>query len=202
MYPRVSPDLLREEMVLSGPLEPSNEGYALAKIVTARLCKYIREADSRYQYKTIIPCNLYGRFDKFDPVHSHLVPAIIHKTHVAMQTGRSSIEIWGDGSARREFMYAGDFSDALVHALGNFEGMPFDLNIGLGVDYSVQEYYEAVAATLGYSGKFDYILDKPVGMMRKLVSIERQQAWGWTPKTALVQGIRKTVDFYFQTVVT
>ena len=198
MYPRDRTGPLREDMVLSGSLEPSNEGYALAKIVTARLCKYIREADPQRKYKTIIPCNLYGRFDKFDPDNSHLIPAIIHKTHLAVQAGQASIEVWGDGTARREFMYAGDFADALIYALEHFDSMPNDVNIGLGVDFSVQDYYEAVGAAFGYSGNYAYSLDKPVGMKRKLVSIERQDAWGWSPKTSLAQGIRKTVDYYFQ----
>ena len=140
MYPRNHSEPLREELVLKGELEPTNEGYALAKVVTARLCDYIVREDASFQYKTLIPCNLYGRFDKFDPCHSHLIPAIIHKISVALENDDSSIEIWGDGSARREFMYAGDLADAVVHALMDFDALPAYLNVGLGHDYSINEY--------------------------------------------------------------
>ena len=104
MYPRNHSEPLKEEMVLKGELEPTNEGYAIAKVATAKLCEYIMREDSEYQYKTLIPCNIYGRFDKFDPEHSHLLPAIIHKVHQANQSGLDVVEIWGDGTARREFM--------------------------------------------------------------------------------------------------
>lgn len=198
MYPRNSPDALEEQMVLSGELEPTNEGYALAKIATARLCEYVMREDPDYQYKTMIPCNIYGRHDKFDPAHSHLVPAIIHKTFEAKQSELPSVEIWGDGSARREFMYAGDLADALVHAIHHFDALPNMLNIGLGYDYSIDEYYQSVAIEIGYSGSFLHDLSKPVGMARKLVSIHRQNAWGWAPKHTLTQGLKKTYEYYIK----
>ncbi|WP_026195418.1 NAD-dependent epimerase/dehydratase family protein [Mariprofundus ferrooxydans] len=198
MYPRNHSEPLREELVLKGELEPTNEGYALAKVVTARLCDYIVREDASFQYKTLIPCNLYGRFDKFDPSHSHLIPAIIHKIHVARENNDSSVEIWGDGSARREFMYAGDLADAVVHALRAFDALPAYMNVGLGHDYSINEYYQVVAEVMGYRGEFVHDLSKPVGMARKLVSIERQQAWGWSARHDLRSGIEKTYSFYLQ----
>lgn len=185
MYPRNHADPLHEEMVLKGELEPTNEGYALAKVVTSRLCQYIMREDASYQYKTLIPCNLYGRHDKFDPSHSHLIPAIIHKVYQAKQAGQTAVEIWGDGNARREFMYSGDLADAIIKSLSEFDSLPAVMNVGLGYDHTINEYYQAVAEVMGYKGSFDHDLSKPVGMSRKLVSVEKQKAWGWVAKNDL-----------------
>lgn len=198
MYPRNHNEPLKEDLVLKGELEPTNEGYALAKVVTARLCEYIMREDASYQYKTLIPCNLYGRHDKFDPAHSHLIPAIIHKVHQAKQNGQESVEIWGDGTARREFMYSGDLADALVRAIEEFEVLPAMMNIGLGHDYTINEYYQAAADVMGYTGTFVHDLSKPVGMARKLVSVERQLAWGWRAQNELRSGIEKTYEYYLR----
>lgn len=198
MYPRNHNEPMKEELVLKGELEPTNEGYALAKIVTERLCEYITREDHCYQYKTLVPCNLYGRHDKFDPAHSHLIPAIIHKIHQAKVNGEPVVTIWGDGTARREFMYAGDLADALIRAIKDFDRLPSIMNVGVGYDQSINEYYEIVAKVIGYSGKFVHDLDKPVGMARKLVDIERQRAWGWMPQTDLRTGIEKTYAFYLK----
>lgn len=198
MYPRNSPDALHEEDVLSGTLEPTNEGYALAKCVTARLCSYMRGEDPALRYKTLIPCNLYGRYDKFDPRVSHLVPAIIRKLHVARLTGRREVEIWGDGTARREFMFADDLAEAILFCLDRIETLPGDLNIGVGTDLSVREYYEAAADVIGYDGSFVFDTSRPVGMMRKLLDVSRQRALGWSPRTDLREGIRKTYEYFLK----
>ena len=198
MYPRNYSEPLHEDMVLKGELEPTNEGYALAKVVTARLCEYIMREDDTYQYKTLIPCNLYGRHDKFAPAHSHLVPAIIHKVYQAKQSGQQTVEIWGDGTARREFMYAGDLADAMVRAIEQFDSLPNVMNVGLGYDYTINEYYQAAAEVMGYDGEFVHDLGKPVGMARKLTSVERQQAWGWSARHNLRDGIEQTYQFYLK----
>jgi len=196
IYPRNAPNPLTESMILQGELEPTNEGYALAKIMTARLCEYIQREDSGCLYKTMIPCNLYGRHDKFDPKHSHLIPAIIHKIRQAVDAGHTPVEIWGDGTARREFMYAGDLADAVLRALGNFESLPSLMNVGLGYDYSINEYYQAAAEVMGFKGSFEHDCSKPVGMKQKLVSTDMQKAWGWTPSVSLRQGLQETYQYY------
>ncbi len=196
MYPRNQVAPLREELVLKGELEPTNEAYSLAKIMTMRLCEYIMREDSSFRYKTLIPCNLYGPRDSFNPTRSHLIPAIIKKLHEAKRDGMASVEVWGNGNARREFMYVGDFTDALMKAIKTFDALPLVMNIGCGYDYTIDEFYRIAAEVIGYSGSFTHNTSKPVGMQRKLVNIERQKAWGWTPKTDLRLGLRKTYEYY------
>ena len=198
MYPRNAENPLREDLILKGELEPTNEGYALAKIFALRLCEYLHKEDASLQYKTFIPCNLYGRFDKFDPKHSHLIPAIIHKVHLAKVNNEKTVEIWGDGTARREFMYVGDLADAILRAISNFEDVPSLMNIGLGFDHSINEYYETVAKVVDWHGEFVHDLTRPVGMKQKLVSVERQKKWGWLAATPLEEGISKAYDFYLK----
>ena len=121
MYPREATNPLNEELILKGELEPTNEGYAIAKITTTRLCEYINRENGEFQYKTVIPCNLYGKYDKFDPKNSHMLPAVIRKIHEAKINNQEVLDIWGDGEARREFMYAEDLADFVYYAIENFE---------------------------------------------------------------------------------
>ena len=200
IYPRLAENPLNEELILKGELEPTNEGYAIAKIFSTRLCEFIRREDPTYQYKTLIPCNLYGLYDKFDPNKSHLVPAIIHKIHQAKISNKPSVEIWGDGNARREFMYSADLADAVFNAAKNMEILPNKINIGIGNDYTINEYYETIAEVLGWNGVFTHDLSKPVGMMRKLCDTSLQSNWGWKPKTSLKIGLMKTYQYYLETL--
>lgn len=199
IYPRLGRNPLREEMILDGELEPTNEGYAIAKIYTLRLCQYVRRETPELLYKSLIPCNLYGPFDHFDPTTSHMVPAVIRKIHDARVRQLDTVDIWGDGTARREFMYAGDLADAIVRALNDFEAVPDVMNIGLGFDYSVNDYYKTVARVVGWDGAFSHDVTKPVGMKQKLVDVSRQTAWGFTPATALEDGIAQTYRYYLET---
>jgi len=198
MYPRDAINPLTEDLILKGELEPTNEGYALAKIFAMRLCQYIHKEDNSFKYKTFVPCNLFGRFDKFDPKHSHLIPAIIHKVHLAKVNNEKAVEIWGDGTARREFMYTGDLADALFQAMANFENTPDLMNVGIGYDHTINEYYEVVAKVVGWNGEFSHDLSRPVGMKQKLISIAGQKDWGWIAPTSLEEGISKVYDYYLK----
>lgn len=196
MYPRNAKNPLKEELILKGELEPTNEGYALAKIIATRLCEYINKENLDYQYKTIIPCNLYGRHDKFDPKHSHMIPAVIKKIHEAKEANKKEIDIWGDGTARREFMYTQDLADFIFYSIENFEKLPQNTNVGLGVDYTINEYYKTIAKVIGFKGKFVHDLSKPVGMKQKLIEDSVIKQMNWKHKTTLEEGIKKTYDFY------
>ncbi|MBQ3441944.1 MAG: aminotransferase class I/II-fold pyridoxal phosphate-dependent enzyme [Selenomonadaceae bacterium] len=196
MYPRNHETPLTEDMILTGELEPTNEGYAIAKIACARMCSYITRENPDFQYKTLIPCNIYGRWDKFFGDRAHMIPAVIQRLIQAVDSGQEEIEIWGDGSARREFMYTGDLADCIWQAVERFDELPDLMNVGLGVDYSVDDYYSTIAKVVGFKGKFTHDLSKPAGMKRKLTDVSRMLKFGWRPKTTLEDGIRQTVDFY------
>lgn len=200
MYPRHAQNPLSEELILKGELEPTNEGYAIAKITSTRLCEYIHREDSNYQYKTIIPCNLYGKYDKFDPKHSHMIPAVIKKIADAKNEGKKTIDIWGDGEARREFMYVEDLADFVYYAIENFDQMPQNINVGLGHDYSINEYYKAIAKVIGFDGKFIHDLSKPIGMKQKLIDDTKLKAFGWKHETSLDDGIEKTLNYYHEVI--
>lgn len=194
MYP-ANRESLSEEDLLDGKLEPTNEGYALTKISATKLCSFISKQYS-LQYKTIIPCNLYGPYDKFDNQRAHLIPAIIQKMHRAKMNNESVVTIWGSGKARREFMYVDDLVCFILLAIQKIEALPSWINVGLGRDYSVNDYYHAVADILGYSAQFEYDLAKPDGMLRKLLNVDKAKTLGWSAKTTLEEGIRNTYDYY------
>ena len=200
MYPRNAPNPLRESAILTGQLEPTNEAYAVAKIATARLCDYATQQHG-LTYKTVVPCNLYGLHDNFDADSAHLIPAVIRKIHDAVVTGSKSVEIWGDGTARREFMFAGDLADFLCLAIERLDDLEAYTNVGLGFDYSINEYYSAVAETIGFEGEFTHDLSRPVGMQQKLVDVSRQTQLGWKPSVPLGEGLKKVYDYYVNEVI-
>lgn len=196
MYPKDIDSQLTEDMILSGRLEPTNEGYALAKIATAKFCQYINNKEKSFNYKTIIPCNLYGPYDKFDPARSHLIPSIIHKLHMAKIRKDDSVLIWGSGTARREFMHVDDLVSFIKMAITGLDRMPELVNVGLGIDYSVYDYYEFAKEIIGFNGIFKFDYTKPEGMKMKLSSTYRAQEFGWTPNIDIHNGISKTYEFY------
>jgi len=197
MYPRNAENPLAEEQILKGELEPTNEGYAIAKVAVASLCEYASKQHD-VLYKTYIPCNLFGLWDKFDPKNSHMIPGVIRKIHEAKTKGSDTVDIWGDGLARREFMFASDLADFILYTLGNYSDVPQNINVGIGADYSVNEFYESIADVIQYKGEFIHDLSKPVGMKQKLVDISKQNKLGWAPKTSLKDGIKQTYEFFLQ----
>jgi GDP-L-fucose synthase len=198
MYPHSIDAPLTEDLILTGELEPTNEGYALAKLFTTKLCQYIHQENSDMEYKTLIPCNLYGRYDDFDPETSHLVAAIIKKIYTAKINNLKVIDVWGDGAARREFLYAGDLADAILLAAENLGPLPNLMNIGFGSDYSINEYYELAASVIDWKGKLQHNLDMPVGMRQKLSGLSLQRKWGWTAKMSLRQGMQQTYQYFLE----
>ncbi len=195
MYPRHAPNPLSENLILQGELEPTNEGYAVAKLAVAKLCEYIAQQYGVH-YRTLIPCNVYGYWDNFHPQRSHMIPGVIRKIHLAKVERAASVEIWGDGTARREFMFAEDLADIILQTADRVERLPQYMNVGLGYDYSINEYYQKIAEVIGYEGEFVHDLSKPAGMQQKLVDITEQTAFGWTPPTSLLSGIEKTYQFF------
>ena len=196
MYPANAQSPLTEDQLLSGALEQTNEGYALAKIIAQRMCSYINNQCDNLSYKTIIPCNIYGPFDKFDEVNAHLIPAIIRKLHLATLKNTDIVTIWGDGTARREFVYVGDVVALLWDACDRFESLPDLMNVGVGMDYSINDYYDIAASVIGYKGEFFHDLSQPTGMKQKLVCSKNAQEWGWQAKVDLSLGIKETYQFY------
>ena len=200
MYPKNARNPLTEDLILSGCLEPTNEGYALAKIGSTRLCQYYAVSGVKGQYKTLVPCNIYGLYDSFSENKSHMIPAVFKKIHSAVHTNKNVVQIWGDGRSRREFMYSEDLADAIWFSFENIELLPEIINIGLGYDYSIQEYYQAVAAICGFNGSFEFDLSKPSGMRQKLVDVSKINKLGWKPSHSLSKGLMKTYDYYLSTL--
>ncbi len=197
MYPKNAPNPLSEESLLQGTLEPTNEGYALAKITTAKYCNYISK-EKKLGYKTVIPCNLYGPFDNFNSDSAHMIPAAIKKIHEAKIRGSANVEIWGDGTAKREFMSAYDFSDFILFALEHFDEMPELMNVGIGKDYSINEYYQFIAEEIEFNGSFINDLSKPKGMDQKIVDIEKLNKFGWEAKISIREGIKETYAYFLK----
>tara|TARA_B100001123_G_C15311900_1_gene1024700 strand:- start:1695 stop:2636 length:942 start_codon:yes stop_codon:yes gene_type:complete len=196
IYPKDISLSISENMLLNGHLEPTNEGYAIAKILILKLCEFLSIEHSSLNYKTIVPCNLYGWYDNFNPMTSHMLPSAINKIHKAMLGNKDNVIIWGDGKAKREYMYAGDLANFILFSMDNFDKIPNLLNVGTGEDHTINEYYNIVADVLGYKGKFTNDTTKPEGMKRKLLSIDKQLSLGWLPKTDLMEGVELTYDFY------
>ncbi len=196
IYPKLAPQPLKEEYLLTGELEPTNEPYALAKIAGIKMCEsYNRQYGTKYI--SAMPTNLYGKNDNFDLHTSHVLPALIRKFHEAKENNAEFVEVWGTGTPLREFLYSDDLADACVYLMNNYEGNEI-VNIGVGEDLSIKELAEKVKATVGFTGELRFDTSKPDGTPRKLVDVTKINALGWKATTSLDEGLKKAYDWFLQ----
>jgi len=195
MYPRNRDVAMAETELLTGPLEQTNEGYALAKLVGAKTVELVSQ-ETQFSWRTFILSNLYGPGDRFDPTRSHLVAAIIHKVSEAHKNGFKEVEMWGSGSSFREFTYVNDVAEFMIQQLPNLSMLPQNLNIGAGIDYSIRQYYEMVCNVIGYKGEIKPILGMSEGMRKKLSDITLARKHGWSPKISIETGLSETIKWY------
>ena len=196
IYPRLSPQPIKEEYLLSGPLEPTNEWYAVAKIAGIKLCQAYRR---EFNFSTIcaMPTNLYGPGDNFDLDNSHVVPALIRRFHEAKVRGDERVIAWGTGKPRREFLHVADLAEAIVLLLERYDEESI-INVGCGTDVTVKELCETVRAVVGYEGRLEFDATKPDGTPRKLLDVSKISALGWRPRIALPAGIEQVYDWFRQ----
>ena len=196
IYPKFAEQPIREDSLLTGPLEPTNEWYAVAKIAGIKLCQAYRRQYG-CNYISVMPTNLYGPHDNFDLQTSHVLPALLRKTHEAKQAGAAELKIWGTGKALREFLHVDDLADACVFLMERYAGEEF-FNVGAGTDVSINQLAERIATVVGWQGRFVHELDKPDGTPRKLLDVSRLLELGWTARIALDDGLRSTYDWFLQ----
>ncbi len=192
IYPRMAPQPIPESALLSGPLEASNEAYAVAKIAGLKLCQHYR-AQYGVTYHAVMPTNLYGPGDHYDLLNSHVLPALLRKMHEAREAGAETVTIWGSGTPRREFMHVDDCADAIIHLL-EVDAPPDLVNLGTGCDVTIRELAETICRVTGYAGKLVFDTSKPDGTPRKLCDITLLRALGWSPSISLEDGLRSTYD--------
>lgn len=194
IYPRLASQPIKEEYLLTGHLEPTNDAYAIAKIAGIMQVQAVRRQYGRH-WISAMPTNLYGPGDKFSPEGSHVLPALIRRFVEAKEAGAASVTNWGTGSPLREFLHVDDLADAIVFLLENYDS-PETINVGTGVDRSIREISELVAGLVGFSGAVDWDNSKKDGTPRKLLDVSRLRALGWAPQISLEDGLRQTVDWY------
>jgi GDP-L-fucose synthase len=200
VYPKHAPQPMKEEHLLTGVLEPTNEAYAIAKIAGIKMCEsYRRQHGSRFI--SAMPTNLYGPNDNLDLETSHVLPALIRRFHEAREAGAPSVTLWGTGTPRREFLHVDDLADACVHLMRSYDEAEL-VNIGWGRDIPIRELAELVARTVGYEGALEWDTARPDGTPRKLLDTSRLTALGWAPRIELEEGIRQTYEWYRSSLVT
>ena len=196
IYPKHAPQPMKEEYLLSGPLETTNEWYAIAKIAGIKMCQAYRR-----QYKfdaiSLMPTNLYGPGDNFDLNNSHVVPALLRKFHNAKVNNQTTVTVWGTGTPRREFLHVDDLADAALYLMKNYsdEGI---INVGIGEDLSIRELAELIADVTGFDGDLTFDSSKPDGTPRKLLDVSRLTKLGWQPKTTLREGLARTYSWFLE----
>jgi GDP-L-fucose synthase len=194
IYPRLAPQPMKEEYLLTGPLEPTNEWYAIAKIAGIKMCEAYRR---QYGFNAIsaMPTNLYGPGDNFSLEGSHVVPALMRKAHEARLAGEDRLNVWGSGTPRRELLHVDDLADALLFLMNNYESEAL-VNVGCGQDLSIRELAQLVAETVGFRGRLEFDASRPDGAPRKLLDVSRLQQLGWSPSIDLSRGLRQTYEWY------
>ena len=190
IYPRLAPQPLREEYLLTGALEPTNDAYAIAKLAGIKMCQAYRQ-QHRFDAVTVLPTNLYGPNDNFDERHSHVIPGLIRRMHDARLVRAPYFDIWGTGEPRREFLHADDFADGVVAVLERYSSAD-PINIGAGEDLTIAELAQMVARVVGLGAELKFDHSKPDGTPRKLLDVSRMRALGWAPKISLEQGLAET----------
>jgi GDP-L-fucose synthase len=193
-YPLLVPQPMREEALLTGPLDPTHEGYAVAKIAGIKLCETYRRQYGR-RYFAALPCNLYGVNDHFDPQTSHVVPALIRKFHAAKRAGEAEVVVWGSGTPRREFLYVDDLADAILFLLERYDGEG-PINVGAGADVTIRELAGIIGKAAGFIGALAFDSSKPDGAPRRLMDSSRLAALGWRPKTKLEEGVAEVYRWF------
>lgn len=196
IYPKASPQPIKEEYLLTGPLEPTNEAYALAKISGLKLIEAYRKQYG-YRWISAMPTNLYGPGDNYDLQNSHVLPALIRKFSEAKESGARSLQLWGSGSPRREFLHADDLASACLHLLKNYDGGSA-LNVGIGTDVSIKELAELIAKLTGFNGIIEWDRSKPDGTMRKLLDVSAITSTGWNATIPLECGLLDTITQFSQ----
>jgi GDP-L-fucose synthase len=203
IYPRLAPQPMKEEHLLTSPLEPTNEAYAIAKIAGLKMCRYYNEQYGT-DYISVMPTNLYGPNDNYDLQSSHVLPALIRKFHEAKIENKPYVELWGTGSPKREFLYVDDLADAVVFLMAkhDYKDIGEIINIGVGEDITIRELAEIIRETVGFEGELKWDTTKPDGTPRKLLDVSRLNALGWKAKTTLREGIQKTYSAYLNELKT
>lgn len=194
IYPRLAPQPIREDSLLSSPLEPTNEAYALAKIAGLKLCQYYRRQYG-VLYHSAMPTNMYGPGDNYHPQNSHVLPALLRRIVEAKESGDSEVVIWGTGAPMREFLYVDDLADAIWHLL-NLESPPDWVNVGTGVDVTILQLAQKIAEVVGFSGRIVTDPSKPDGTPRKVCDVSLLRSLGWQATTTLEEGLRQTLKHF------
>jgi len=192
MYPRGCSQPMKESDLMTGPCEPTNEGYAIAKLTGWKLCETIRQ-QHHLEYSCIVPCNLYGPNDNYHSSHSHVIPGLIRRFHEAKMTGSDQVSIWGTGKPTREFLHVDDLADA-IYFLSQLPELPSVINAGTGIDQSISELVELIKKITKFSGDVQYDHTKPDGMPRKCMDISTILKLGWTPKITLEEGLKEVIS--------
>ena len=196
IYPRLAPQPIPEDALLTGPLEPTNEWYAVAKIAGIKMCQAYRRQYG-CDFISAMPTNLYGPGDNFDLMQSHVLPALLAKAHAAKVQGAHSIEVWGTGKALREFLYVDDAADGLVFLMQHYSDEPI-INLGTGTEISIADLALLVCRTVGFEGQLRFDRTKPDGTPRKVMDVSRLSALGWRPPTSLADGLQQTYRWYLE----